>query len=246
MSQHLLILFIILGLLYFLYNGIKTEEKNESINPKMTLEKTLELIDISSDSDVNMNNTETETENDNDYTTSLEDVFCDRDRIYMNISINDEIVGKLTIELFNDIVPITVKNFETLINEEYYDGSKFHRIIPNFMMQGGDFTNGDGTGGFSSFDTKYFPDENFNIKHDEPGLLSMANKGPDTNSSQFFITFDECQHLDNKHVVFGKVVDGFDLLYELEKYGTDNGTPRANIRIEKCGLLCDETINIEN
>ena len=116
-----------------------------------------------------------------------------------------------------------------------YKGSKFHRIIPQFMMQGGDFTNGNGTGGLSIYGNK-FNDENFVKKHDKPLLLSMANAGPNTNGSQFFITFVACPWLDNKHTVFGEVIENGDFIKSIEKLGSSNGTPQAEVIIEECGL----------
>jgi len=145
--------------------------------------------------------------------------------------------GKLFIQLFDNIVPKTVENFKQLISQKYgYKGSLIHRIIPGFMIQGGDFTNGDGTGGHSIYG-KYFKDENFKINHDDIGYISMANSGPDTNGSQFFITLGPQHHLDGKHVVFGKVYDGFDTLIELGKMGNDDGDTYKNIYISDCGIV---------
>jgi peptidyl-prolyl isomerase E (cyclophilin E) len=111
-----------------------------------------------------------------------------------------------------------------------------HRIIPHFMIQAGNFTEGNGTGGYSIYG-KYFEDENFILKHDSSGLLSMANSGPDTNGSQFFITLDYTPWLDDKHVVFGKVIKGLNTLKEIEKYGTLDGKPKGKIKIIKCDLI---------
>lgn len=111
-----------------------------------------------------------------------------------------------------------------------------HRIIPQFMCQGGDITHGSGRGGESIYGTR-FEDENFIYKHDTPGLLSMANAGPGTNGSQFFITTVACPWLDGKHVVFGKVVEGYDVVKKMEQNGTASGTPRVPIQVEDCGEL---------
>ncbi len=142
-------------------------------------------------------------------------------------------------EVYLDKVPRTAKNFLELSRRKKpngYRGCKFHRIIPQFMIQGGDFTREDGSGGFSIYG-KVFEDESFNLKHDKPGLLSMANAGPNTNGSQFFITLEYLPHLDGKHVVFGQVVDGMEVAKELEMIGSQIGTPRETVKILDCGIL---------
>lgn len=141
----------------------------------------------------------------------------------------------MEIELFDDIVPRTVNNFLKLI-ETKYKNTKVHRIIPGFMAQMGDFTNGNGTGGYSIYG-KYFEDESFRIKHTKKGLLSMANAGPNTNGSQFFITFDITPWLDDKHVVFGQIINGFNVLENLEDMGSEDGKPDEMIKIIDCGIL---------
>tara|TARA_B100001758_G_C18408624_1_gene614021 strand:+ start:2604 stop:3323 length:720 start_codon:yes stop_codon:yes gene_type:complete len=139
------------------------------------------------------------------------------------------------IELFDDIVPLTAKNFRTIatkgVNNKSYKNSIFHRVIKNFMIQGGDIINQDGTGSTSIFG-KQFEDENFQLKHTSKGLLSMANSGPNTNGSQFFITTELTPHLDNKHVVFGKVVKGYDVIEKIERLATDaNDKPYQTVKI---------------
>merc|ERR1712170_12058 len=124
----------------------------------------------------------------------------------------------------------------------HYKNSVFHRVIPQFMAQGGDFTHFNGMGGESIYGAK-FADENFTIKHTIPGLLSMANAGPNTNGSQFFITFIPCPWLDGAHTVFGEVCDGHDVVGLLEQYGTQSGQPRANIVIEKSGELVEPELD---
>jgi len=152
------------------------------------------------------------------------------------------ITGRLVIELFEDIVPRTVRNYVALIKGDdrrklKYLGSVFHRIMPKFMCQGGDITKGDGSGGESIYG-RFFEDESFQLRHTNPGVLSMANSGPNSNNSQFFITFNEQSHLNGKHVVFGKVVSGWDMLEEIEAVGQEDGKPKHEVKIEDCGV-CD-------
>jgi peptidylprolyl isomerase len=167
-------------------------------------------------------------------------------RVFFDITLGGQPAGRIVFELFADVVPRTAENFRALCTGEkgvgrsgkplHYKGSKFHRVITNFMCQGGDFTRGNGTGGESIYGEK-FADENFQLKHTTPGLLSMANAGPNTNGSQFFITTVVTSWLDGKHTVFGKVVEGFEVVKQMEAAGSQSGTTRVEVAIADCGQL---------
>ena len=167
-------------------------------------------------------------------------------QVFFDITIGGKLAGRITFELFADTVPKTAENFRALCTGEkgmgkqgkalHFKGSRFHRIIPQFMCQGGDFTRGNGTGGESIYGEK-FADENFKKKHTKPGLLSMANAGPGTNGSQFFITTIVTDWLDGKHVVFGEVVDGMDVVKKMEAVGSSSGATSAEVSIMDCGQV---------
>lgn len=167
-------------------------------------------------------------------------------RVAIDVTIGGQPAGTITIELFADVTPKTADNFRALCTGEKgkgksgkdltFAGSPFHRIIPEFMIQGGDFTNGNGTGGESIYGEK-FPDENFKLKHVEAGTLSMANAGPNTNGSQFFITVAPTPWLDGKHVVFGKVVDGMDVVRAMEDQGSRSGQTKTEVTLAACRQL---------
>jgi len=171
-----------------------------------------------------------------------------RPRVFIEFNVRDEPIGRVIFELFEDVAPKTVQNFRALATGERgvsalsqvplsYKGSIIHRSIPGFMIQGGDFTKKNGTGGESIYGGT-FPDENLDLPLDSEGLLVMANRGPDTNGSQFFVTLRPCPHLDGKHVVFGRVVKGFEIVTKISEIPTDEkARPEQPVVVSNCGEL---------
>ncbi|GAA5840505.1 hypothetical protein JCM5353_006569 [Sporobolomyces roseus] len=167
--------------------------------------------------------------------------------VFFDINIGNTAAGRIKMELFDDVVPRTAENFRQLTTGEHkengqpvgYKSAVFHRVIPHFMIQGGDFLNSDGTGSLSIYGSK-FEDENFKLTHDQAGLLSMANSGPHTNGCQFFITTEPAPFLDGKHVVFGKVIgqDSMLVVRKIENVATGpNNRPKLACTVTECGEL---------
>lgn len=176
-------------------------------------------------------------------------------RAFLDIEIGGEKAGRIVVELRTDVVPKTCQNFAMLCTGQrgnskvsgkplHYKGCPFHRVIPKFMCQSGDFTLGNGKGGESIYG-QYFDDENFELKHEGPGTLSMANSGPNKNRSQFFITTADTSFLDGKHVVFGKVVEGMDVVKAIENCGSKSGATSQQIIIADCGVLGSDGKRVE-
>jgi len=162
-------------------------------------------------------------------------------KVFFEITVGGKDAGRIVMELRKDVVPKTAENFRALCTGEKggnlsFKGSSFHRVIPGFMCQGGDFTNHNGTGGISIYGAK-FADENFQLKHTGPGILSMANAGPNTNGSQFFLCTAKTSWLDGKHVVFGAVIQGYEVVQAVEKVGSESGKTSKPVVVKNCGQV---------
>lgn len=237
--KFIIFILIILVAIYIYIKMYKNETNNvhEKFNEN----------NVSQDNNEQLNDSEVDNDDDDIHTDDVETFFNMSDEpTDVDISTSANIVyldveylgnrGRILISLNNEVTPKTCNNFFTLCDKKAYKGCKFHRIVKNFMIQGGDFTNNDGTGGVSIYGN-VFPDENFKLSH-EKGVISMANSGPNTNGSQFFITTTDTNWLDGKHVVFGKVIKGMDLIEFLENVNTDNNDcPSDDIIIVDCGSL---------
>jgi peptidylprolyl isomerase len=165
----------------------------------------------------------------------------DNPKVFIKVQKDGQSIGKLVFELYSNLNPKTAANFLSLCKGDKkitYKNSIFHRVIPDFMAQGGDITNGNGTGGMSIYG-RTFPDENMTVKHIQRGMLSMANSGPNTNGSQFFITFIPCEWLDGKHTVFGEMIEGEEVLKIIEKQGSRTGKTTSVLKIEDCGEVVE-------
>jgi cyclophilin family peptidyl-prolyl cis-trans isomerase len=244
-QKNIILLLVSIAVVITSYFAWKYYKKNYCNTPQMIETQNKDLNNTIHDSTLN-NTTEdfNNIEQSNDNNTLYEDTSLNP---YFDIEVGGIYQGRILFQLFDDVVPKTCKNFRFLCSNGLlvkgtpsYEGSSFHRVIKNFMLQGGDFTNGDGTGGMSIYGNK-FEDENFELKHNQPGLLSMANSGPNTNGSQFFITTEKTDWLDGKHVVFGIVIGGYDIVSKIENLETDgNNKPKLDVVIKKCGLIKPE------
>lgn len=237
----LLIIIILLSIIGILYINFNLVSSNQILENKK--DEIIEKSNILEDKIVEEENEEAELHSEditdmfNLSEENLEDVndTDSKNIVYLDVEVNNN-RGRILISLNNKIVPITCKNFSVLCEKKAYVNSPFHRVIKNFMIQGGDFTNYDGTGGISIYGNK-FNDENFMLKNDR-GTISMANSGPNTNGSQFFISTKDNNFLDGKHVVFGKVIKGMDLVDYIENVETnENNYPLNKVLIVDSGIM---------
>lgn len=244
---NIIVIIILLGMGLYCLNGIykdkeETKKQDKRDKKEIKIKKRKKKNKVTENSKSNMDYLDMHDVLDERAISALYNKIEKKEKfIFMDISLNRNPAGRLIIKLFDDVVPKTCKNFKCLATGEKgygYKGTVFHRIIPGFMIQGGDTDNMRGRGGKSIYGGR-FSDENFEIEHTESGLLSMANSGPDTNGSQFFIITDRdgTPHLDGKHVVFGKVIKGMDLVHRIESVGSESGETDVDVRIDDCGEI---------
>lgn len=254
-----LLFILLLLMLYFSYN-YHTKSKNEILNNipnKKDIQKGNINKDIINNKMTNQNTEELNNKNQNIVKLNNQNIEMKIQEnkkieneiyyVYLDIGLKDaykqQNLGKIIIQLFNKDVPKTSLNFYQLCKDKKYNNVLFHRIIKDFMIQGGDITNNNGTGGYSIYGNT-FEDENFIFKHDGEGLLSMANSGPNTNGSQFFITTNKTNHLDDKHVVFGRVIYGYDTVKHIETQTTDNNDkPIQDCYIIDGGVILEKELD---
>ena len=231
---------VIVGGYYYFYmrpTQISDDNVNMKVQDKTDSDESNNTTHEDHNEIINQTNEDPQETNEKpDFIETFEEAVSD---VFMDINVDGE-EKSVIFKLYDDVVPKTCTNFRELARTGKYNDCKFHRIIKDFMIQGGDFENNDGTGGKSIYGES-FKDENFNIKHTKPGLLSMANSGPDTNGSQFFITTVTTPHLDDKHVVFGEVTKGMDIVKEMEALETDdNDKPKIECYIIRAGLVSNQ------
>jgi len=242
-----IILIIGIVCIYFLYKEFISKKIEKSIiieSNKDDIQQNQKIFKNNNEEDELINDTEIDSAIDSAINQII--IPATRTKIFMDISINKIDSGRILIELFDDIVPKTAHNFAVL-SEKAYPGTIFHRVIKNFMIQGGDFEYNDGTGGKSIYGNM-FDDENFDLSHNQEGLLSMANSGPDTNGSQFFILTNSngSPNLDNKHVIFGIVRKGMNIVHMIEETFTgENDKPIVECKIENSGILTENEFENE-
>lgn len=228
----IVIIILILAAVWYYYRYMYSNSSSTNIEKYTEIpDSEIQFSENKIENDINIHSDKIE-----EFIDEKKNINENENNVYLDVSIDGNADEKIEIKLYDDIVPKTANNFRELCKNKKYKNTNFHRIIKNFMLQGGDFTNGDGTGGFSIYGDK-FEDENFNLKHTKSGLLSMANAGPNTNGSQFFITTVPTPHLDGKHVVFGEVVSDLNFIKTLENVQTNNNDkPIKNCMIKDCGL----------
>lgn len=224
-----LCVFMSLTIIIFILNNLEIfKNLNFGFNKKLKLTNTIENEE---DDEEDF----TASEETMDIIDGLHSKLLDSNKVYIDINIDDNKLGKLVFELNNKVVPKTCKNFIDLCKNKAYKNVKFHRLVKDFCLQGGDITKNDGSGGISIYGNS-FDDENFQLNHDNIGVISMANKGPNTNNSQFFITLKSSPFLNGKHVAFGKIISGIELLKKINELNTDQEKPINDIYISDCGV----------